>query len=540
MCARSPLLMGAVALVAIMGGAFVAVSFAFVHSTAGESFIDRFACVPTQPQVEPGYPLYTRVAHLLTFVYLIFLVRSGVQILADHPRLYGNVHSTPGSEWLRLRRDVPREPSYTSKQDSVSVPHWLGLPGGRHTLGVARHWHFLFDILFVATGLAFVAAQFLDGTWTRLVPTTWELAPRAITCATTYGTFDDPATGGVDGYVHFNALQQLTYFGVIFVLAPLQVLTGIAMSPALANRFPRFPRLFRNRQGARSMHFILMVGFVGFWAGHVVLVLSTGALANLNGIALGRRGEGVAGLAVALVAVAAAFALTQAAVAFTWWRPRWLQRATALTVSPVMRFAFSGEPRARYRESDRSPYFWRNGEAPHSEEFQALEEGGFEAYRLKIYGLVERPAELSLAEIRALAPRQQQVTLHNCIQGWSGIAAWAGLPMKALMEHVRPLPGARYGMFCSFGPGAGGRQYYDSHSIEDLDAPLSLLAYEHDDAPLTVAHGAPLRLRVENQLGFKMVKWICAIEFVADYRERGGGQGGVDEDAEFFGYEARI
>lgn len=89
------------------------------------------------------------------------------------------------------------------------------------------------------------------------------------------------------GYFRYDALQQLSYFGVVFGLAPLAILTGLAMSPALDNRFKWYQRLFGNRQIARSLHFLVMVAFLAFYGVHMVMVASTGFARNLNAITLG-------------------------------------------------------------------------------------------------------------------------------------------------------------------------------------------------------------------------------------------------------------
>jgi DMSO/TMAO reductase YedYZ molybdopterin-dependent catalytic subunit len=150
-----------------------------------------------------------------------------------------------------------------------------------------------------------------------------------------------------------------------------------------------------------------------------------------------------------------------------------------------------------------------------------------------------------LAELRALG-KKTQITLHHCIQGWSGIAEWGGLPVAELMRLVRPKPNAKTVVFHSFGEGVAihegalGVRYYDSLSIENALNSQTLLAYEMNGQPLNHLHGAPLRLRVENQLGFKMVKWIQAIEFALDSRLVGKGEGGFAEDHEYFGELANI
>ena len=182
---------------------------------------------------------------------------------------------------------------------------------------------------------------------------------------------------------------------------------------------------------------------------------------------------------------------------------------------------------------------------PTCDEWKKLAASDFKDYRLKVHGLVENPIELSLDDLRALN-KKTQITLHHCIQGWSGVAEWGGLPVAELIKLVRPGSDAKAVVFYSFGDGvdfstgdANGK-YYDSLSIENALNPQTLLAYEMNYQPLSQLHGAPLRLRVENQLGFKMVKWIQAIEFVKDVKSVNLGEGGYAEDREYFGELASI
>ena len=197
------------------------------------------------------------------------------------------------------------------------------------------------------------------------------------------------------------------------------------------------------------------------------------------------------------------------------------------------------EPVAEFRQEDISPFLWANGKVPTCEEWKALAATDFKDYRLKVYGLVENSVELSLDDLRAMAKRTQ-ITLHHCIQGWSGIAAWGGLPLAELVKLVRPRPGVRAVVFYSFGEGAEGGPFYDSLSMQNALRPQALLAYEMNFGPLNRLHGAPLRLRVENQLGFKMVKWIQAIEFVESAQAIYQGEGGYNQDHEYFGELANI
>ena len=124
--------------------------------------------------------------------------------------------------------------------------------------------------------------------------------------------------------------------------------------------------------------------------------------------------------------------------------------------------------------------------------------------------------------------------MHHCIQGWSGIAQWGGVPMRTLVELVKPKPSVKTVAFFSFGGGLYGGQYYDTQSLENVLKPECLLASEMNGAPLPEEYGAPLRLRVENQLGYKMVKWIERIEFIESEKQVGKGEGGTNEDDEYF------
>ena len=174
-----------------------------------------------------------------------------------------------------------------------------------------------------------------------------------------------------------------------------------------------------------------------------------------------------------------------------------------------------------------------------SHEYRALFKGGFADYRLRIHGMVEHAVELDLKQLRAL-PYHGQITQHFCIQGWSGIARWGGVSMRTIVDLVTPAPEAKWVVFYSLGDGPDMGRYYDVHPIEQMSYELTMLAYDMNGKPLTFGHGAPLRLRNEVQLGFKQVKWIAGIEFVADFARIGGGHGGYNPDHEFFGYRQSI
>lgn len=120
------------------------------------------------------------------------------------------------------------------------------------------------------------------------------------------------------------------------------------------------------------------------------------------------------------------------------------------------------------------------------------------------------------------------------------MAKWTGVAMADVCDVVRPKAEAKWAVFYSFGSGAEGGTYYEVHRVEHMYHHLTMLAYEMNDGAVPIPHGAPLRLRNEVELGFKQVKWVRAVEFVADFAHLGGGEGGDDEDHEFFGYRMSI
>jgi DMSO/TMAO reductase YedYZ molybdopterin-dependent catalytic subunit/thiosulfate reductase cytochrome b subunit len=483
--------------------------------------------------VAHSFPAWLRLAHYVNFLFLVLLARSGLSILMDHPRLYWNDHCTPGTAWLQLTPlDVPTDRVWTAKDDARYLSPWVGLPGYRHTIGVARHWHLLGALFWFLNGAVFVALLLSTSEWKRLVPTSGAVVAQAWVVFVHYATFHLPPEP--DPLVRYNALQQLGYFAVVFVMAPLSVLTGLAMSPAIDNRFRWYPKLFGGRQAARSIHFLLLTGYVGFLVMHVMMVFLTDPVRNMNDIVFGSNDGRPLGLIVGLAAVGLVVVICFLAHWLSWHRPRALQYAVR-HVHEVMRWLVfrRWQPRARYPKEAISPFFWPNGKLPATQEWEALAAGKFAGYRLQVTGLVENPVELSLADLAALG-RQEQITMHHCIQGWSGIAQWGGLPMARLIELVKPRPDAKVVVFHSFGEGLYGGEYYDTQPMEVALQADTLLAYEMNFGPLPPLYGAPLRLRVESQLGYKMVKWIKAIEFVASERAVGKGHGGRNEDDEYF------
>lgn len=190
-----------------------------------------------------------------------------------------------------------------------------------------------------------------------------------------------------------------------------------------------------------------------------------------------------------------------------------------------------------FSQDDISPEFRPNGSTnPETKEYQRLAANNFADYQLQVGGLVKNPVSLSLDDLRAL-PSRTQITRHDCVEGWSVIGEWTGAKLSALLDRVQPQPTARYLVFhCADFYGSSGDQYYESIDMDDAYHPQTLLAYGLNGALVPTANGAPLRLRVERQLGYKMAKYIMAIEVVENFDDIEGGKGGFWEDRGYAWY----
>jgi DMSO/TMAO reductase YedYZ molybdopterin-dependent catalytic subunit len=215
-----------------------------------------------------------------------------------------------------------------------------------------------------------------------------------------------------------------------------------------------------------------------------------------------------------------------------------LRSAEKLTFAS-QRLILDHQPLAKeYGERDLSPVFRSNGSSmPASKEYAQLLQGRFVDWRLKVEGLVQRPQALSLAELKAMKARTQ-ITRHDCVEGWSAIGKWQGVPLSQVLDLAGLKPGARYVIFhCADNLGETADDtglYYESIDLLDAYHPQTILAYGMNGKDLPVAHGAPLRLRIERQLGYKQAKYVNRIEVADAYTHLNGGKGGFWEDR---GYE---
>ena len=184
-----------------------------------------------------------------------------------------------------------------------------------------------------------------------------------------------------------------------------------------------------------------------------------------------------------------------------------------------------------FTEADLSPVFKANGSTnPQTPEYLAMVANDFADYRLRVGGLVANPLDLTLEQLRAM-PSRTQITRHDCVEGWSCIGKWKGAPLGAVLDLARPRAEARYVVFhCADSLPRDDTRYYESIYLSEAHHPQSILAYEMNDARLDIPHGAPLRVRLERKLGYKMAKYIVGIELVATLADMGGGHGGYWED----------
>jgi DMSO/TMAO reductase YedYZ molybdopterin-dependent catalytic subunit len=183
-----------------------------------------------------------------------------------------------------------------------------------------------------------------------------------------------------------------------------------------------------------------------------------------------------------------------------------------------------------------SPIFRANGtRRPVGIAYDAHAASNFADWRLKVEGLVAKPMSLSLADIKTM-PMRTQITRHDCVEGWSAIGKWHGVPLKLLLETAGMKSSARYIVFhCADVYGSSGKLYYESIDLIDAFHPQTIVAWGMNNKLIPIGNGAPLRLRVERQLGYKHAKYIERIEAVSDLSGVYGGKGGFWED--YAGYE---
>lgn len=233
---------------------------------------------PLNATARAGFPAWLAWQHFFNAFLIVFVIKSGWQIRTT---------KRPAAYWTRNNTGILRT---KGEPQRISLNHWF---------------HISVDSLWLLNGLVFYVLIFATDQWMRIVPRSWEVIPHSLSVALQYASLNWPLE---NGWVNYNALQVLAYFVTVFIAAPLAILTGIRMVPGLAERFRVIERVYPVRL-ARAVHFPVMVYFVLFIAAHVFLVLTTGALDNLNHMYAIRSddswwGFGIFAVSIVVIAIA--------------------------------------------------------------------------------------------------------------------------------------------------------------------------------------------------------------------------------------------
>jgi len=473
--------------------------------------------VVMQSDIVPDNPRHSalvRVTHWLTALSFLVLVLSGIAILLAHPRLYWGETGALGGPSLF---DLP-------------LPFVLDVP----IRGPGRYLHFLSAWVSVFTGLVYVSMGLASRHFGRnLLPARAELTFAAIgKVIRSHLRFERSSEAELATY---NVLQRLSYTTVVFVLLPLMIWTGLAMSPAVTSVFPFVVSALGGQQTARTVHFVAACSLVLFLLVHVAMVCLTGFKRRVRAMITG-RGPAPAGATASVGFSRRTLIKTSlgalAGVGGLGAGVRLLDRCGLIPanhrgiygLSETLTYAgqrLLTKLPSMAREFDRSQISTVtpvNGKAPKTEPYQRLLAGGFAEWRLQIDGMVARPSSLSLAELRSF-PSRSQITHQACEEGWSFIAEWTGVPLAYVLERVGIHPEARYVFFFAFD------DWWDSIDMDDALHPQTLLAYGMNGPEMPIDHGAPMRLKLARQLGYKSLKYLSRITVTDSAKAIGDGLG---------------
>lgn len=260
-----------------------------------QDFLTAYPGHTALPEGTPeGFPIWLNWAHFFNAFLIVLIVKSGWQV---------RTVKRPAAFWTRSENILFR--TYGAKK-KISIDQWL---------------HLTLDGLWVINGIVFVVLLFVTGHWARIVPTTWEVFPNALSAGIQYVSLNWPLESG---WVNYNSLQQLMYFTTVFVAAPLAIATGLRMSPAWPATWTKINNAYKIEY-ARAVHFPVMLYFVLFIIVHVTLVFATGALRNLNHMYASQDNDGWLGFWIffaSLIVMVAAWILA---------RPMFLRPVAQLT-----------------------------------------------------------------------------------------------------------------------------------------------------------------------------------------------------------------
>lgn len=443
------------------------------------------------------HPRFVRIGHWITAGCVGALFVSGLAILVAHPRLYwGEVGGFGG-------------------------PSLLDMPFRRVSLGAGwpRSLHFLAAWLIVATGAAYVFAGVITGHFRRrLVPA------------------DKPSSP-------YNTPQRLAYLSIVFGLFPLIIWTGLAMSPALTSTFPFLVTLAGGHQSARTMHFVASGGLLLFVGGHMMMVARSGFLKRVGAMIIdpaspddardlvlpGRRRLILAGIGVTAAGVPLGMAALKRAGLIPPDAAGLLGVGETLTYATHRGLTSSGSMAREFRRSDISAVSPINGLPPETATYQRLLAGNFAEWRLAVDGMVARPKEFTLDELKKFRSTTQ-ITHLACEEGWSYIAEWTGVRLASLLKEVGISAQARYVVFLAYD------RSWNSLDTADAMHQQTLLAYGMNGTDLAAGHGAPLRLHIPRQLGYKQTKYLTRILVVDSLDKVRNGLGAAAPESGYSWY----
>lgn len=473
----------------------------------------------TAPQRESArHPAFVRVTHWITALCFFALLVSGVEIVISHPRFYwgetGNV-LTPAAFTIPI----------PASRASVPTGYGFVLPDQN---GWSRALHFQSAWIVALAGVLYVILGLFTGHIHKRLMTGLSWRALSSTIAD-HLRLRRPAAD-------YNPLQRIAYLSVIFILFPLTIWTGLAMSPAVVSAFPALVTLLGGQQSARTLHFGAAVLLTGFLAVHIAMVVLAGFRKRIGAmivepqaaqsVNVSRRALIATAAGASGVAVAAAAASRYGLVPPDY--PGIYGLGATLTYGSHRVLTRNSLAREFPRERITTPF--ANGHVPDDDEYRRLQSEGFAGWRLAVDGLVNKPAAFSLADLKRF-PAHSQITQLACEEGWSFIAEWTGVPLAEILNAVEMRPEARYVVYFSAQPG-----WWDSVDMADALHPQTLLTYGMNGGELPAGHGGPLRLRIPRQLGYKSVKYINRITVAGDLKAFGAGLGSGAPEAGYSWY----
>ncbi len=423
---------------------------------------------------------------------------SGLGILLAHPRFY----------W--------------GEAGGFGGPSMFDLPIPKMSLGAGwpRSLHFLAAWLVVVTGAAYLCGGVITSHFRRhLLPVT-DARPSS-----------------------YTLWQRLAYLSIVFGVFPVIVWTGLAMSPGLTSTLPFLVTVLGGHQSARTIHFAASGILLLFAGSHIVLVARSGFRERVGAMITqstlpdardlitlpGRRRWIAAGIGVAAAGLPFGVVRLKRAGFVPPDAAGLLGVGESVTYATHRALLSTGPLAREFPRGEISAVAPINGGPPETEVYQRLLAGNFAEWRLAVDGLVARPAEFSLDELKRLPPTTQ-ITHLACEEGWSFIAEWTGVRLASLLTLVGVSPRARFVVFFAFD------RSWNSLDMADAMHRQTILAYGMNGDNLATGHGAPLRLHIPRQLGYKQTKYLTHVTVVDSLEKVRNGLGALAPESGFSWY----